>query len=70
MSGWESAFVATWVALGGSLEDAERAMGESAFTRAATVVRGLRAPHRGSRASALAVALAPAVQELVDMELR
>jgi len=70
MKTWEEAFVAVTVALDGTLDDAASALGDGGMVRASDVVRGLRGETKGSRAYALATALADVAKALEEMELR
>jgi hypothetical protein len=52
---WERSFVAVSVLLGGSVEDAMKALPEGSETRAAELLAKLRDPRRAVRAQGLAV---------------
>ncbi len=63
---WQSAFVATTFAIGGSIEDARAALRPDDLTIAQAVLEGLTQPSRAGRARALAGALGRIV---TDVEL-
>ncbi len=56
--GWQAAFVAVSVALGDTVDDAQRSLSEADAAAARDVLRGLSAADKGTRARALALALA------------
>lgn len=75
---WEPSFIATSVALGGTVDDALSALGDmqtpsrTALARAAvdSLVAGLRAPERPARAAALASAVRDIVVAIDEATLR
>jgi hypothetical protein len=67
---WEEAFIATTLALEGTLDEAAAALGEAGMRHASELVRGLRSETKGTRAYALATALADVARELARMELQ
>jgi hypothetical protein len=61
---WQSAFVATTFALGGTAEDALASLGQGDQVLAGAVVRGLTHGQRDVRARTLAAALGRIVADL------
>lgn len=68
---WTRSFVATTVALGGSVDDALAAVAAPSIDAAAAeLVAQLRAPHRATRAAALAKAVHEIVLRIDEGTLR
>ena len=68
---WKRSFVATTVALGGSVDDALAALGASAADPTlAEVASKLRAPRRLARATALATMIGDVVFAIEEARLR
>jgi hypothetical protein len=69
---WERSFIATSVALGGTVNDALTALGGDASRGAAVdiLLAGLRAPDRPARAAALAGAVRDIVVAIDEATLR
>ena len=61
---WQSAFVATTLAVGGSLDDARASLGSADQAQAAAVLPGLAHGQRDVRAKTLAAALGRVVADL------